>query len=117
MDQKQNQFDTFEDLELYLKSHTDLCMTRRYLQDRLADEISFLVTDSNKKHPTMKWESSTKKDILVEINKAAREDYLEDINYFLLNNVQLSHMSIMGYRRKQHAWAIADAIKEYQTGE
>lgn len=113
----QNKFDTIEELEAYLKSHTDLCMTRKYLQDRIKEEVAFLVKDAKKKHPTLQRKSSKKEEILEEINKAAREDYLEDINYFLLNNVQLSHMSIMGYRRKQHAWAIADAIKEYREGD
>jgi hypothetical protein len=44
----------------------------------------------------------------------ARDDYLEDINHFLLNNITLNYMSVMGYRRKSHAWAVAHAIKEYE---
>ena len=112
----ENRFKTYNELEEYLKSHTDLCMTRKYLQDKLKDEIAHNVKDMRKKHPTMTWDYSSAKDGKEVATEAAKEDYLDDINYFLLNNVQLSYMSIMGYRRKQHAWAIADAIKEYEEG-
>ena len=111
------QFKTFAELEEYLKGHTDLCMTRKYLQDRIKEEVSFLVKDYKKKHPTIDWgPSSNKRKALDVVKVADREDYLEDINYFLLNNELLTHMSVMGYRRKPHAWAIADAIKEFEKG-
>lgn len=113
-----NSFETFESLENYLKSHTDLGMTLRYLLEHVSEEVSFLVKDYNKKHPTIAWAKSSKKaEALSTINQAAREDYLEDINYYLQNEETLNHMSIMGYRRKPHAWAIADSIKQYERGK
>ena len=113
-----NSFETFESLENYLKGHTDLGMTLRYLREHVNEEISFLVKDYNKKHPTIAWAKSSKKaEALSTINQAAREDYLEDINYYLQNDESLNHMSIMGYRRKPHAWAIADSIKQYERGK
>ena len=106
-------FKTFEDLEAYLKDHTDLCMVRKYLQDKLKQEIAFLAKDYKRKHSTIDWKSSDVKQAKKIASDTAKEDYLEDINYFLLNNVTLSHMSVIGYRRKPHTWAIAEAIKEF----
>lgn len=49
----------------------------------------------------------------MQCEKDAQEHYVEEINYFLLNSVKPTAMTVMGYRRKPHAWAIADAIKEF----
>ena len=110
-------FSTFEELEKYLKATTDLSMTRRYLQDKVKGEEEFLVRDYKKKHSTIAWASKKKADMLATIKKTAREDYLEDINYYLVNSENLSYMSIMGYRRKPHAWAVANAIKQYEESQ
>ena len=109
-----NNFKTFKDLEQYLKGHTDLCMTRKYLQDKVKAEITFLVKDIKSKHPTILWTAEETLHEKQAATAAAQDDYLEDINYFLVKNVKLTHMSVMGYRRKSHAWAIADAIQEFQ---
>ena len=102
-------FETYEQLYRYLKSHTDLCMTRRYLDTKIKEEVAWYKKENK---PTGTKEE--KKEIELEYKNKAQEDYLEEINEFLLKSEPLTSMSIMGYRRKPHSWAIADAIKEYE---
>lgn len=102
-------FESFADLEQYLKDHTDLCMVQRYLADQVKEEANFLVKSMGK---LPKKEQSAARD---KCTKEAQEDYLEDINYYLTaDSPDLTSMSVMGYRRKIHAWAIADQITEYR---
>ena len=102
-------FESYTDLEQYLKGHTDLCMVRRYLADQVKEEANFLVKSKGK---LTKEEKAKAKDACT---KEAQEDYLEDINYYLSgDSPELTPMSVMGYRRKIHAWSIAGEIKNYK---
>ena len=96
-------FKTYQELDQYLKGHTDLCMTRRYLNNAIKDEASFLVKSSKEKG----------KEAKQKYTKQAQEDYLEEINEYLASDIQITAMSVMGYRRRIHSWAIAGSIKDY----
>ena len=43
----------------------------------------------------------------------AQEHYCEEINEALDNNEPLHHWTVMSYRRKPHAWAVAKGILEF----
>lgn len=102
-------FKSYTDLEQYLKDHTDLCMVRRYLADQVKEEANFLVKSMGKLPKEERLAAVAK------CTKEAQEDYLEDINYYLTSDSpDLTSMSVMGYRRKIHAWAIADQITYYK---
>ena len=102
-------FESYTDLEQYLKDHTDLCMVRRYLADQVKEEANFLVKSKGR------LTKEEKKQAQADCTKQAQEDYLEDINYYLTSDSpDLTSMSVMGYRRKIHAWAIADQITYYK---
>jgi len=104
----ENKFDTVQDLEQYLNEHTDLCMLREHWNKVTAEEASVLFSKEKK-------ETGTADTSQNEID--AKNHYLEEINHFLQEDVKISSMTFLGYRRKPHAWAIADAIKEYEKGK
>ena len=83
-------------------------MLLRYYQDKIKEETSVLFKMEKKKKGV-----GNKK----QCNVDAKEHYLEEINHFLITNFTPSAMSVMGYRRRPHAWAIADAIKEFRDGK
>lgn len=103
-------FKSYDDLVGYLKGYTDLCMVLRYLLDQVTEEANFLV----KSNLPARAKKEEKKAALLKYMEQAQEDYLEEINTYLETDADLSSMSVMGYRRKVHAWAIADSIKEYR---
>ena len=103
-----NTFTTYTLLQDFLKKTTDLTRIYNYLKDVVSEEASILFKKDKKENK----ETADKKQCV----KDAEDHYLEEINHFLVNtNVQPTAMTIMGYRRKPHAWAIAHAITEYRT--
>lgn len=52
-----------------------------------------------------------------ECQRDAKEHYCEEINEFLKTDASINHWTVMAYRRKSKAWAIAKAIKERQNNE
>lgn len=105
-----DKFESYEGLVKYLKGHTDLCMTLKYLKDKVDEEIGWYLKNYDKD-----LSSKERKDKKGEYQRMAQEDYLEEINFYLSESLPLTSMTIMGYRRKPYAWAIADAIKEYEA--
>ena len=102
-------FKSYTDLEQYLKDHTDLCMVRRYLACQVKEEATFLVKSKGKITKEEKAKATA------ECTREAQEDYLEDINYYLTGDCpEITPMSVMGYRRKIHAWSVAGEIKHYK---
>ena len=102
-------FNNICELQTYLKKTTDLNAVSNYLRMCIAAEAKELYKMDKKQN-----KSAANKE---QCTKDAEEHYLEEINYFLENEVKPSAMTVMGYRRKPHAWAIADYIKEYKHGQ
>ena len=103
-------FETFESLEQYLDGHARLRMLSPYLQecvDKESEELFSIEKRVNKLRSRAKTSEESTKD--------AKFHYLEEINLYLETDIELTPMSIIGYRRKQHAWAIATTIKEFEN--
>ena len=84
-------FKSYEDLIEFLRNNKDLGYTLSYLQKAVDTEGLCLGSVED-----------------------AQEHYTEEINYFIDNEFKPTPMTFMGYRRKPHAWAIAQTIKEYK---
>ena len=109
------QFETYENLIEYLKGHTDLCMTLKYLEEGIKDEEKFLHKDIKRKNSTITWTDAERKNKMQAVTNGAREGFLNEINKYLRSNNDLTSMCIIGYRFRHIAWAIANNIKEYQV--
>ena len=97
-------FKTVSDFEQYLKKHTDLCMLREHWSKVTKEEGKILFNKEKKEN-----KKATLKQNVID----AKQQYLDEINYFLESDFVPSSMTFLGYRRKAHAWAIADAIKHF----
>ena len=108
------QFNTFQELQDYFKRHTDLCMTRKYLAERVEEEKQHLRKDIQSKFSSIKWTELEKQSPEKAVQESAELNYLDEINMFLREDKKITPTCVILYRYRVYAWAIANVIKFYE---
>jgi len=105
-------FDSYESLENWMlsrKRSADLKNIHSYLIECVEREARSLV-----EHAVSTGRAQRRsKGLLKECTKDAQEHYCEEINEAFASNEPLHHWTMMSYRRKPHAWAVAKGILEF----
>jgi hypothetical protein len=102
---------TYSDLEGWLTRtarKADMSAILGYLQDCVEDEMEVLLAEELRSQGRRR---SSKK-LVAQCRREAQEQYAEEIAEMIEGDVELSAWTVISYRRKPKAWAIAGAIKQ-----
>jgi len=104
-------FATFEEMTGWLtarKRKADMDAILQYLENCVEEEAEHLLLEEL----ATKGRERRSRKLLEECRVDAREHYTEDVVTMLESDSPMSHWTVISYRRKPKAWAIAGAIKE-----
>jgi len=105
-------FESYEALEEWLLNYSraaDLKNIHSYLVECVDRETRSLVEQALSAGKAQR----RSKGLTAECTADAKEHYCEEINEALECSEPLSHWTVISYRRKPHAWAVAKGIVEY----
>lgn len=109
-------FVRYEDLEDWLTQRVrkaDMSAILEYLQDCVEDEAEVLLAEELRSQGRKR---SSKK-LREQCRREAQEHYVEDVSELMESSEPMSHWTVISYRRKPKAWAIAGAIKQQMRRE
>tara|TARA_Y100000034_G_scaffold119963_1_gene162284 strand:+ start:540 stop:878 length:339 start_codon:yes stop_codon:yes gene_type:complete len=99
-------FDTFDALQDWMDGRPDITNVAEFLRISVDEEAKVLLD--------YEIETGVRarrcKSALQANRRDAEEHFLEEINEFLQEDTDLTHWTVMSYRRKPKAWAVARAI-------
>ena len=109
-------FVKYEDLEDWLTQRVrkaDMSAILEYLQDCVEDETEVLLAEELRSQGRKR---SSKK-LEEQCRREAQEHYVEEVSELMESSKPMSHWTVISYRRKPKAWAIAGAIKQQMRRE
>jgi len=90
------------------KRKADMDPVLQYLNTCVEDEAEYLLEGELRRADR----SRRSKRLLQQCEREAQEHYTEDVVTMLESDSPMGHWTVISYRRKPKAWAIAGAIKE-----
>lgn len=109
-------FGTFEELTGWFTSRTrkaDMDSVLQYLNACVEEETEYLLEGELRRMERSRRSSK----LLRQCEAEAQEQYTEDVTSMLESDAPMGHWTVISYRRKPKAWAIAGAIKERMKKE
>lgn len=109
-------FVKYEDLEGWLTQRirkADMSALLEYLRECVEDEMEVLLANELRSQGRKR---SSKK-LEEQCRREAREHYVEEVSELMESPKPMSHWTVISYRRKPKAWAIAGAIRQQMRRE
>jgi len=104
-------FVEYKDLEDWLTARVrkaDMDAILEYLRMCVEEETEVLLADELRAQGRVR----TSKKLRAQCRREAQEHYVEEISQLMESEEPLSHWTVISYRRKPKAWAIAGQIKQ-----